>query len=233
MGDENYERILKKIAKSSGLGEEEIERRVEAKRAKLSGLISLEGAAQIVAAELGISFDNEKLKIDELLPGMRKVNVVGKVIGLSPVRTFTRNEKEGKVANLLIADETSNIKIVLWDTNHIELIEKGEIVENKVVEILNDYGFETHFITKLTDTELMCKRVEILPIEVVCRNYSAGSLCKRYGLEKGIEFDIPLIEFFVKDDELHDPLITPDVAIALGMIEKNPVYAESGFPVSE
>jgi len=133
----NYENILEKISKVSGVEKEEIERRVEAKRAKLSGLISEEGAAQIVAAELGVSFDNEKLKIDELLPGMRKVNVVGKVINLSPVRTFVRNDKEGKVANMIIADETSNVKVVLWDTNHIELIEKGQIINDKVIEISN------------------------------------------------------------------------------------------------
>jgi len=136
--DKNYERILEKIAKSSGLEKEEVERRVEAKRAKLSGLISPEGATQIIAAELGISFDNEKLKINELLPGMRKVNVVGKVINLFPVREFTTKKGDkGKVANLIIADDTSNIKVVLWDVNHIELIEKGEVVESKVVEISN------------------------------------------------------------------------------------------------
>lgn len=134
---ENYEKILQRISRVSGLEKEEIERRVEAKRAKLSGLISKEGAAQVIAAELGISFDNEKLKINELLPGMRKVNVIGKVINLFPVRTFIRNEKEGKVANLFIADETSNIRVVLWDMHHIELIEKKEIVEGKVIEILN------------------------------------------------------------------------------------------------
>lgn len=134
----NYEKILERIANSSGLEKEEIERRIEAKRAKLSGLISKEGAAQIIAAELGISFDNEKLKINELLSGMGKVNVVGKVINLSPVRKFTTKKgDEGKVTNLFIADDTSNIKVVLWDTNHIELIEKGEIVEGKVVEIVN------------------------------------------------------------------------------------------------
>lgn len=133
----NYENILGKISKASGLEKEEIERRIEAKRARLSGLISKEGAAQIIAAELGISFDNERLKIDELLPGMRKVNVVGKVIGLSPVRTFNKNDKEGKVVNLTIADETSNVKAVLWDINHIELIEKKKIDEGKVIEILN------------------------------------------------------------------------------------------------
>ncbi|MBA7657442.1 hypothetical protein ES703_65380 [subsurface metagenome] len=134
---ENYEKILQRISRVSGLEKEEIERRVEAKRAKLSGLISKEGAAQVIAAELGISFDNEKLKINELLPGMRKVNVIGKVINLFPVRTFIRNEKEGKVANLVIADETSNIRVVLWDMHYIELIEKKEIVEGKVIEILN------------------------------------------------------------------------------------------------
>jgi len=104
----------------------------------LAGLISQEGAAQIVAAELGINFDNEKLKINELLPGMRKVNVVGKVINLFPVRTFTTKKgEEGKVANLFLADETSNVKVVLWNVNHIELIEKGIVDKDKVIEIFN------------------------------------------------------------------------------------------------
>lgn len=134
----NYERIIEKISKLSGLEKEEIERRIEAKRAKLSGLISREGAAQVIAAELGISFDNETLKIEELLPGMRKVNLLGKVMGVSPVRTFkTKKGDDGKVVNLFIADETSNIKVVLWDTNHIGLVEEGKIGEGVVVEISN------------------------------------------------------------------------------------------------
>ena len=134
----NYERILEKLATTSGVEKEEIERRVEAKRAKLSGLISKEGAAQVIAAELGISFDDEQLKIEELLPGMRKVHVIGKVINLSPVRTFTTKKgEEGKVVNIFLADDTSNIKVVLWDTNHIALIEKQEIKNGSVVEISN------------------------------------------------------------------------------------------------
>lgn len=135
---DNYDRIIEKISKKSGVEKEEIERRVEAKRAKLSGLISKEGAAQVIAAELGISFDNEILKIEELLPGMRKVNVVGKIIRVSPVRTFkTKKGDDGKVTNLFIADNTSNIKVVLWDTNHIALIEQGKIGEGIVIEIIN------------------------------------------------------------------------------------------------
>ena len=138
MVEGNYDKIVEKISKSSGLEKEEIERRIEAKRAKLAGLISKEGAAQVIAAELGISFDNEKLKIDELLSGMRKVNVVGKIINLSPVRNFTTKKgDEGKVVNLVLADDTSNIKVVLWDTNHIALIEKGEIKDGSVIEISN------------------------------------------------------------------------------------------------
>jgi hypothetical protein len=134
----NYDKIIEKIAKYSNLNVEEVNRKIEAKRAKLSGLISQEGAAQIVAAELGINFENEKLKIDELLPGMRKINICGKIINLYPVRTFkTQKGEEGKVLNLVLADETSNIKVVLWDTNHISLIEKGEVKENDIVDIGN------------------------------------------------------------------------------------------------
>ena len=134
----NYGRIVEKIAKHSGLSVDEVNRKIEAKRAKLSGLISQEGAAQIVAAELGINFENEKLKIEELLPGMRKVNISGKIIRLFPVRSFkTQKGEDGKVLNLVLADETSNIKVVIWDTNHIALIEKGEITEGDVVDISN------------------------------------------------------------------------------------------------
>ena len=138
MTGDNYDRIIEKISKISKIDKEEIERKIEAKRAKLSGLISKEGAAQVVAAELGISFDNEKLKIEELLPGMRKVNVIGKVVNFFPARTFkTKTGEDGKVANMFIADETSNIKVVLWDTNAIALLENGKIGEGSVVEILN------------------------------------------------------------------------------------------------
>jgi phosphoribosylaminoimidazole-succinocarboxamide synthase len=135
----------------------------------------------------------------------------------------------GKAKDVIEIDE-DRVKIVFRDSisafdgiKKEELTDKGRInclTSTKLFEILNEYGFETHFIKKISDTELICKRVEILPVEVVCRNYSAGSLCKRYGLEKGIKFDIPLIEFFVKDDELHDPLIASDVAINLQMIER-------------
>ena len=134
---QNYELLIERIAKSSGLEKDEVERKVEAKKAKLSGLISKEGAAQIIAAELGINFEDQELKVSELTAGMRKVNIVGKVINLFPVREFSKNGREGKVANFIIADETGSTRCVLWDMNHISLIENEEIKQGDVVEIKN------------------------------------------------------------------------------------------------
>jgi len=134
---DKYEALVERVCRASGLEKEEIDRRVEAKRAKLSGLVSKEGAAQIVAAELGISFDQEKLKIKEINDGMRRVNTLGKVINISPVREFNKNGREGKVVNLIVADDSGNVRVVLWDTNHIYLIEQGKIKQGDVVEIAN------------------------------------------------------------------------------------------------
>lgn len=134
---DNYQKLVDRISRSSGLEASEIERRVEAKKAKLSGLISKEGAAQIVAAELGINFDSEKMKISELVEGMKRVNVIGKIVKMNPVRAFNKNGREGKVGSFLLADDSSNVRTVLWDTNHISLIEEGKLNENSVVEITN------------------------------------------------------------------------------------------------
>lgn len=134
---QNYSQLVERISKASGLGKEDIERKIEAKRAKLSGLISKEGAAQIVAAELGISFEKQKLKVNELMQGMRRVNITGKIIKLFPVKSYKKEDREGKIGSMIIADETGNIRVVLWDTNHISLIESGQIKEGSVVEISN------------------------------------------------------------------------------------------------
>jgi len=134
---DNYDKYAELIARSAEMDREEIERMVEAKRARLSGLVSKEGAIQIVAAELGIILDNEKLKIGELVDGMKKANFVGKVTKIFPVREFNKNGREGKVVNLNVGDDTSNAKVVLWDTNHIDLIEKEKIKEGDVVEVAN------------------------------------------------------------------------------------------------
>src|SRR3989338_3855869 len=136
MGD-NYEQLVLRISESAKISVDDIERRVEAKRAKLSGLVSKEGAAQIVAAELGINFDQERMKISELVHGMRRANVIGKILNISPVREYNKNGREGKVCNVTIADESSNTKAVLWDLHHIDLVQKGKLKIGDVIELSN------------------------------------------------------------------------------------------------
>ncbi len=131
----NYDQVLQLISRSSGLSIEEIERKIEARRAKLSGLISKEGAAQIVASELGINFEKQKMKICELLTGMKRINVIGKIVKMNRVIEYNKNGRSGKIGSFLLADDTSNIRVVLWDTNHISLLEKGEIAEGDCIEI--------------------------------------------------------------------------------------------------
>lgn len=133
----NYNQLIDKIARASGVTVEDVDRKVEAKCAKLSGLISKEGAAQIVASELGVSFEKEKMKVSELVSGMKKVNLVSKIIQLNPVKEYNKNGKSGKIASMNVADETGNIRTVLWDTNHIALFEDGKIKEGDIIEISN------------------------------------------------------------------------------------------------
>lgn len=158
---QNYSQLLERISRASNLPIEDIERRIEGKRAKLSGLVSKEGAAQIVAAELGINFEKQKSKINELFSGVKRANITGKVIRLFPVREFKKENREGKIGSMIVADETGNVRVVLWDTNHIGLIEQGNIKEGDVVEI-NNAGMrnnEVH-LTGFSDIKISGDKIE-------------------------------------------------------------------------
>jgi len=130
----SYDELVKLIVNFTKLPIGEIEAKIDAKKAKLSDLISKEGAAQIVASELGVNFDKQKVKVDGLLVGMRKIAVTAKILRIYPVRSFQTKTATSKVANMVIADETGNIKCVLWDMNHIKEIEEGRIKEGDVID---------------------------------------------------------------------------------------------------
>lgn len=132
-----FDQIIERISKSAGLEKEEILRRIAAKKARFSDLISDEGAAQIVAAELGVSFEKQKLKINDLMIGMKKISVTGKITEEPIIRTFKRQQQDAEVASFSIGDETSNIRVVLWDTNHISLIKEGKIRVGSTIEVKN------------------------------------------------------------------------------------------------
>ncbi len=97
---------------------------------------------------------------------------------------------------------------------------KGAInnrVTNFMMQLLEKEGVPTHFIKELSDRETLVKKVSIVPLEVIIRNVSAGSFAKRYGVEEGIVFKKPTIEFSYKNDALGDPLINSYHALALGL----------------
>ncbi|WP_409299104.1 phosphoribosylaminoimidazolesuccinocarboxamide synthase [Peribacillus sp. SCS-26] len=91
-----------------------------------------------------------------------------------------------------------------------EIAGKG-ILNNEITSLLflklEEAGIPSHFLKKITEREQLVQRVSIIPLEVVVRNYSAGSLAKRLGIEEGIRFKQPIVEFYLKDDNLGDPLI--------------------------
>jgi phosphoribosylaminoimidazole-succinocarboxamide synthase len=89
-------------------------------------------------------------------------------------------------------------------------------ISTRIFHLLQEAGIATHLVENLSDTEQLVKRVDIVMIEFIVRNRVAGSLAKRYGMAEGPELPRPIIEYFVKDDELGDPLIGRDCAEALG-----------------
>ena len=96
-------------------------------------------------------------------------------------------------------------------------------VTNKLMQMLAEQGIPTHFVQELSERETLVKKVEIVPLEVIIRNISAGSFAKRYGVEEGIVFDQPTIEFSYKNDDLGDPLLNEYHALALKLASKSEI----------
>ncbi|NQK49367.1 phosphoribosylaminoimidazolesuccinocarboxamide synthase [Streptococcus suis] len=86
----------------------------------------------------------------------------------------------------------------------------NNLISSLIFEKLNEAGVKTHFIKRLSDTEQLNKKVEIIPLEVVLRNVTAGSFSKRFGVEEGIALSTPIVEFYYKKDELDDPFINDE-----------------------
>ncbi len=132
---------------------------------------------------------------------------------------------EGK-AKKVFSTEDPNLCIVSYkdDATAFNGQKKGTILgkgainnrlTNYFMKLLEEKGIPTHFVEELSDTDAVVKKVQIVPLEVIIRNISAGSFAARYGVEEGIVFDAPTIEFSYKCDELNDPLMNSYHAIAL------------------
>lgn len=94
-----------------------------------------------------------------------------------------------------------------------QIAKKGEIncaVSSTIFQFLEGKGIKTHFVKRLSEREMLVKRVEIIPLEVVIRNYVAGSLAKRLGKTEGEKLSETLVEWYYKNDALGDPMVTKD-----------------------
>lgn len=132
---------------------------------------------------------------------------------------------EGKAKKVFATDDP-NLVIVDYkdDATAFNGLKKGSIagkgvinnvMSNHMFQLLEQQGVPTHFVEQLSERETLVKKVSIVPLEVIIRNISAGSFAKRFGVEEGIVFDEPTIEFSYKNDELGDPLMNAYHAIAL------------------
>ena len=96
-------------------------------------------------------------------------------------------------------------------------------MSNRLMARLEKAGIPTHFVRELSERETLVKKVNIVPLEVIIRNISAGSFAKHYGVEEGIVFDAPTIEFSYKNDDLGDPLLNEYHALALRLATKEEI----------
>ena len=104
-----------------------------------------------------------------------------------------------------------------------QIVGKGVVnntMTNIILQLLEQKGVPTHYIEQISDRETIVKAVNILPLDVVMRNISAGSFAKRYGVEEGIVFDEPTFELSYKNDDLGDPLMCESHALALKLVTK-------------
>ena len=134
---------------------------------------------------------------------------------------------EGK-AKKVFATEDPDLLIVSYkdDATAFNGLKRGTIsgkgvinnrMSNALMRLLERQGIPTHFVEELSERETLVRRVNIVPLEVIVRNLSAGSFSKRYGVEEGLVFAEPTVEFSYKNDALGDPLLNDSHALALGL----------------
>ncbi|MGO5050823.1 phosphoribosylaminoimidazolesuccinocarboxamide synthase [Dysosmobacter sp. Sow4_B12] len=152
---------------------------------------------------------------------------------------------EGKAKKVYATDDP-NLVIVDYkdDATALDGLKKGTIVgkgvinnqmTNRLMAKMEKAGIPTHFVQELSARETLVKKVSIVPLEVIIRNISAGHFASRYGVEEGIVFDQPTIEFSYKNDDLHDPLLNEYHALALKLATREEIdlIKKYSFAVNE
>ena len=140
---------------------------------------------------------------------------------------------EGKAKKVYATDDPELVIVDYKDdATALDGLKKGTIagkgvinnqMTNRLMAKMETAGIPTHFVKELSPRETLVKKVSIVPLEVIVRNISAGHFASRYGVEEGIVFDQPTIEFSYKNDDLHDPLLNEYHAIALKLATREEI----------
>ncbi len=123
----------------------------------------------------------------------------------------------GKAKSVFLTDDATRLVLEFrddtsaFDGQKVDQLDRKGIINNRfnafIMEHLETQGIATHFDALLSDNESQVKRLDMIPVECVVRNLATGSLCRRLGVEDGLDLVPPTFEFFLKNDELHDPMI--------------------------
>lgn len=196
--------IKRKITEQKGLAEPEIDARIKEKLRQLAGLISEEGAAHIVANELGVELIKHggEAKVGDLYAGMRAVTVPGRVVKKFDVREFDKGDRKGKVASFVLGDETGEVRVTLWN-DQTEL--HGQFAEGDVVRVKNGYVKENRGQKELhLNTE---SRLEIKPSGVAIAEAKRGGARapRERKLIKDLAGEEENVELLATVVQLYDP----------------------------
>jgi ssDNA-binding replication factor A large subunit len=173
--------IKEKILASGKINSDDFEEKIKNKINELSGLVSEEGAAHIIANELGIVLINQeqgKLKIKEIYAGMRNVSTVGKVVRKFETREFAKGDSTGKVCSMVIGDETSTMRVVFWN-DKVDLTE--DINQDDIIKIDNAYVKENNNSKELHLNDR--SEVEVNPEGEKIENVRQGNSFERKSIE--------------------------------------------------
>lgn len=199
------EEIIKKIAKDKNIPETEVQNKIDSKLEELGGLISKEGAAHIIANELGVDLLKTEgiSKISNIVVGMRDVTLAGRIVRKYDLRTFNKQDGEGKVAKFLLGDNDGITMVVLWDdkTSDFEKLEEGSIVKITNLNVRDNNGRSEVHSSSQTSIELNPKGVEVKALERSDSNMNAGpaqrkKISELNKMDSNVEIFVTIVQVF-------------------------------------
>ncbi len=188
--------LIEDIAKKSGIKKEDIEKKIEEKEKEFEGLVSREGAIYIIGKELGIDMPKpkaESLNIKNIVSNMRQINIVAKIIFISPAREFSKSEKKGKVINITLGDDSGTITMSVWneDTENIKDLAAGDVIMLKNDYSKDGYLGKTELVFNSRSSIERSDEMIDIAVQETPKNQQAGNNARKaVSLKSAKEFDL-------------------------------------------